>query len=95
MKTKARLRGGFTLLELLIVIGMIAILAGMLLPALAQAKGKVRRIQCQINLRQINVGVFLYADDHAERMPVAAPHELGGPQGNLAASDPWGASCRR
>lgn len=89
MNLHPRQRGGFTLVELLIVIGIIAILAGMLLPALAQAKNKGRRIQCQSNLRQINVGVFLYADDHAERMPVAAPHELGGPQGIVPATDPW------
>ncbi len=79
----------FTLVELLIVIGIIAILAGMLLPALAQTKGKARRIQCQSNLRQINFGVALYASDHAGLMPVAAPQELGGPQGIVPAADPW------
>jgi prepilin-type N-terminal cleavage/methylation domain-containing protein/prepilin-type processing-associated H-X9-DG protein len=82
-------RAGFTLVELLIVIGIIAILAGLLLPALAQAKSKAQRIRCQSNLRQINVGVVLYADDYNGRMPVAAPHELGGPQGIVPASDPW------
>lgn len=82
-------RLGFTLVELLIVIGIIAILAGLLLPALAQAKAKARRVQCQSNLRQIGLGVSLYAEDFSNRMPVAAPHELGGPQGSVPASDPW------
>ncbi len=79
----------FTLIELIIVIGIIAILAGLLLPALGQAKSKARRVQCQNNLRQINFAIALYADDHDDRMPVAAPHELGGPQGSVPASDPW------
>ncbi len=82
-------RAGFTLIELLVVIGIIAILAGMLLPALTQARRKAQRIQCQGNLRQIYLGVALYADDYSGRMPVAAPHELGGPQGIVPASDPW------
>ncbi|HOX56331.1 MAG TPA: type II secretion system protein [Candidatus Paceibacterota bacterium] len=89
MNIHTRQRGGFTLVELLIVIGIIAILAGMLLPALAGAKGKARQTQCRSNLRQVVVAMFLYADDHAARMPVAAPHELGGPQGIVPASDPW------
>jgi prepilin-type N-terminal cleavage/methylation domain-containing protein/prepilin-type processing-associated H-X9-DG protein len=80
---------GFTLIELLIVIGIIAILAGLLLPALAQAKSNARRIRCQGNLRQIGMGVSLYADDSNNRMPVASPHELGGPQGIVPAADPW------
>ncbi len=89
MNTGTRRGGGFTFVELLIVIGMIALLAGLLLPVLAQARGKVRRLHCQSNLRQINVGVALYADDHQQRMPAVAPHELGGPQGLVPASDPW------
>lgn len=49
---------------------IIAILAGMLLPALGKAKERARRIQCLNQLRQISTAVLLYADDNGERTPV-------------------------
>lgn len=68
MKKRQR---NFTLTELLIVIAVIAILAGMLLPALNSARSKAHAISCLSNLKQIGLIMNQYADAFNEYFPFA------------------------
>ena len=79
MKATATRRGrAFTLIELLVVIAIIAILAALLLPALSGAKNKGKATQCINNLREIGVGLRLWANDNNEKFPWSVAAVDGG-----------------
>jgi prepilin-type N-terminal cleavage/methylation domain-containing protein len=82
-------RQAFTLIELLVVIAIIAILSGMLLPALGKAKGSARRISCANSLRQLGISTTMFTGEHGGRFPVRKipgswPEQLYEGYGNIS-----------
>src|SRR5215208_6914181 len=64
---------GFTLVELLVVIGIIAILISILLPVLSKAREQSNKTKCLSNLRALGQAMYLYAANHKDRLPNCNP----------------------
>lgn len=75
-----RCRGAFSLVELLVVIGIIALLVGILLPTISSARRAAQQTRCIATLRALGQAFQLFAGDHVGHLPLG---------GGIAADDPW------
>ncbi len=83
-----RKRKGFTLVELLVVIAIIALLMGILMPALARVRQIAFRLICGTNLKGIGTAMLVYANDYEDELPRAGgPTTQHGPLANWLAGD--------
>src|SRR5688572_12831139 len=69
----SRMARAFTLVELLIVIGIIAVLISILMPAIGKAREEAKKTACQSNLRTLGQAMFMYANGNRERLPNGNP----------------------
>jgi prepilin-type N-terminal cleavage/methylation domain-containing protein len=66
----------FTLVELLIVIGIVAFLIALLLPSLSRAQEQARQLQCLPNLRQLGIAIVMYTNENASLFPPNSTQQL-------------------
>lgn len=91
-RRNSQIEGGFSLIELLVLVAVIAVLASILLPSLAKSKAKAQGLLCQNNLRQVGVGLRVYSTDNQDRLVEAVFSDIYGtehPVGNIR--EPGGA----
>lgn len=86
LKETGRGRGAFTLTELLVAIGIIAVLAGIAFPVMAAVNRRAKTAACLSNLRECGVVIHLYANDHDYSFP---PASINGGQGYVVALAPY------
>ncbi len=69
LRSSHRIQTGFTIIELLVTISIVALLMSIMMPGLRAARESANRIQCSSNLRQIGLAIYLYAFQNGERLP--------------------------
>jgi len=82
-----RYRFGFTLIEVLVVVGVIGLLVSILVPSLAKSRQQARAVVCMSNMREWGKAIQMYADDHDETLPFES--RPMSPEADTDASNPY------
>jgi len=93
MPSKRFQPSGFTLIEMLTVISIIAVLAAIIFPVMGRARAKGRQTVCASNLKQIGVAIGLYAQDNDNRFPDSDPLCYSQNWQGVVPCDPWAGGC--